>query len=482
MPQDFSLVCSRCGQAYGVDEAILCSRCGGVLFTQYDQPPIPPSFAQKRGVGVWRYAELLPIKDSSRAITLGEGGTQLHLCNRLSDRIGLRHLWVKDETKNPTGSFLDRGVSVEISWAVEKGYREVCCASSGNLGASAAAYAARAGLLARVFVPSDVDVGKLCQIIAYGAELEVAKTHREAHELAESCAKASWRRLLTPANPFFLEGIKTVAYEICESLGWRYPDWVAAPMGNGGLISMIWRGFCEFKELGLVRDEPPKLIGVQAQGCAPIVEAYDRGLEEALPTQGIAYPLDIAVENPLEGYLALRSIRESGGGAVAVSQKEMLEAVAELARLEGIFAEPAAASVVAAVRKLVEDGAVERGEEVVLVVTGSGLKDPEAVRKIPLSSKALKRLFAKKGFAPLTLGETKRAVLRVLGESGPIHGYGVWKALLHRFSIKLSIPTLYQHLQELEEMGLVRRLPPAKVGGRVRVYYELTQRGAEALG
>jgi threonine synthase len=436
----------------------------------------------KRPVGVWKYIELLPISDWSNIISLGEGGTYLHTASRIAERIGLKRLFIKDETTNPTGSFVDRGVTIELSRARQLGYTSTVCGTAGNLGASLAAYSAKAGFKCKIFLPKKIDIGKFYQIIAYGAEIEPTRDYEEAVSRAATLGRDSY--LVFPGDPFFLEGLKTTGYEICEQFGWKQPRNIIVPMGDGGHISMIWRGIDELSRVGLVDGTKPRMIGVQAHGAAPIVKAFQNKrivVKQLEKTDTLA--MDIGVKRPLHGNLAIQAISQSGGRAIAVPDKEMLNAASLLAKTEGIFAEPASASTVASLLRLVEDGDIDRDEEIVCVLTGTGLKDPSSTRKFIEGRKRIERLLERIGERTVTTGltGTKLNILKVLSENRS-YGYELRKKLRGQFDLDLSLPSIYQHINELERMELVEKVHiTRRLGKRERQYYALTEKGRVVL-
>jgi len=481
------LLCPKCGNQYEIKRmSLACARCGETLTVSYDYEAIKRTIdietISNRQAGIWRYFELLPILKGVQTVSLGEGGTYLHRCDRLAESIGVRKLFIKNETTNPTGSFIDRGTTVAVTRAIQLGFQSVSCAPTGNLGASLAAYAAKAGLKCKIFISREVDLGKLFQMIAYGAEMRLAGDAEEA--LVEARRQVDRSYLVTPVDPFFLEGEKTVGFEICEQLGWRTCDRVVVPMGTGGNLSMIWKSVKELCEVGLIKGVGSMMTGVQAEGCAPIVEAFmnrRQFIQSASKPRTIA--LDIAVKDPMYGSAALRAIRESRGSAIAVSDEEILEATRQLAKTEGIFAEPAAASTVAGLKKLIDTGKVKRSEEIVCVITGAGLKDPGTARKIVERLKEMDRLLRRMEERRLTtkLGDTKTRILEILS-SKELHGYGIWKELKQAFGLEMSIPSVYEHLAELEMLKLIRRTRTELVAGRrERHYYSLTEAGRDTV-
>jgi threonine synthase len=385
-----SQVCITCGEKYGVDEIVYsCKRCRDLLQVEYDygllEAKLKRSDWQNFPLSVWRYKDLMPIRDLSKIISLNEGGTGLHQCRRLANLLGIKHLYVKNEGENPTGSFKDRGMTVGVTKAVELGMKMVICASTGNTSASLAAYAAKAGLSCIVLIPSGkIAYGKLAQAMIYGAKviqikgnfdqtlemvLKLSEEHKEAY-------------LLNSINPYRLEGQKSLAYEICDQLNREPPDRVILPVGNAGNISAIWKGFTEFRKLGLI-NKLPKMTGVQAEGAAPIARAIKSGKNEIVPIdkpETVASAIRIGA--PVSWKKAIRAIRESGGAAEIVTDEEILEAQKMLARCEGLFVEPASASSIAGLKKMFEDGKIDKDEVIVCVATGHGLKDPDVAIKM----------------------------------------------------------------------------------------------------
>ncbi len=481
--------CSQCGQEFDLDlHSVSCEECEGVLHVDYDfdraRNQLSATKLRNRRPGIWKYAELLPIMNRANTVSLGEGGTYLHKCDRLARHLDLDRLYLKDETTNPTGAFIDRGTAVEVSAAREKSYKSVCCGSTGNLAASLVAYAARAGLKSKVFIgqKGNVDIGKFYQILAYAADVEIVRDHDEA--LARARQEGTRSHCVMSHNPHFLEGEKTTIYEICEQMDWTTPDWVIAPMGNGGHVSMIWKGVRELEQIGLISEPAMRIGGAQASGCAPIVEAFERGAKEIIPASSVStVAFDIGIRRPLCGLNALAALEESEGTAKAVSDKEILEAVRLLAKLEGVFAEPASATTIAVLRRLVDNNQVERRDRVVCVITGMGLKYPEIARTFVKGKGELEHLLSRVERRRVTtkMGQTKIRIIRILlrGES---YGYQIWKSLRDEYGMKLKIPSVYQHLNELTESGLVistrTELTHEK---RKRSYYALSERGKWTL-
>ncbi len=391
------IICSRCGREYSPESnPLMCtSRDLGRLDFVYNYAAVSErltrSELKRREVrGVWRYWELLPVK-KEYAISLGEGDTPLIRARRLADKLRLNNLYLKDETRNPSFSFKDRAMSVGVSKAVEMGVEVAVTASSGNAAAALAAYSARSGLRCVAFVPEDVAAGKVSQLLLYGARVFRLKQVEEGVDPTVQLMMLAHERLnwytcpsFGPFNPYQVEGPKTMLYEIMEQLDWRSPDFIFVPTGSGCLITGLWKACMDLKNIGLMENYP-RLVLTQPTGNMPLVDALRRGLSfsEIKPT---AYPQSVASglldPYPWDGDLALEGVRKTGGIGVAVSDEEIMNAVKMLAGFEGIFAEPSGAAGLAALVKLLDEGVVSPSDEAVVLVTGSGLKEPEKIMKL----------------------------------------------------------------------------------------------------
>jgi threonine synthase len=354
-----------------------------VRFNISDNKRIP---WKNRNLSVWKYRELLPVDEDRFIVSLSEGGTGLHRCKRLGKELGLKKLYVKNEGENPTGSFKDRGMTVAVTKARELGKRRVVSASTGNTAASLAAYSARAGLDCIVFVPEGkVAQGKMLQVLMHGAKIITVKGgfDEAMKAVIQLTDEEKSFYLMNSVNPFRLEGQKTLAYEVCDQLAGRAPDILMLPVGNGGNISAIWKGFNEFRELGIVRTKP-RMIGIQAEKAAPIARAVKNRQDKIRP---ISNPQTVAtairIGSPVNWKKVLRAIQQSDGTAETVTDKEILKAQKDLAAKEGIFVEPASAASIAGLRKLRESGKIDPSELVVCVTTGHGLKDPSVADRMP---------------------------------------------------------------------------------------------------
>jgi threonine synthase len=381
--------CSNCGQAYGPFDPLYVCRCGGPLIPIYDYDRITAKLSKdilkSRQMGVWKYSELLPMKTKTK-ISLGEGGSQLVKCERLGEMLGFENLYVKDETKNPTGSFKDRGMTVALSKAVEFGATTVAIASTGSAGGSASAYAAKAGLQCIVIVPTTAPALKVVQIGVFGSKIIRAKGSLDdaCNLLEKAVKKFGWHDMTTSlkTNPWLGDGLKTASYELIEQLNWIAPDWVIVPIGSGSNLTSYWQGFQDFQKIGLI-NKLPKMVGTQPSGIAPLVRAYERNkkpdeIEPWEKRRTIASGIGSLL--PPDGDTAMNAIRKTNGTATHVSDSEILTAEVQLASREGIFAEPSGALSLAAAKKLLDEGVIDRKDIVVAVVTGSGLKDPEVLR------------------------------------------------------------------------------------------------------
>jgi threonine synthase len=371
-----SLTCHSCSWRGEISNLYSCPVCGSSLLVAY-----AGTYELPNGVvdeGIWRYRRFLPVSADSEPVTLGEGATPTLQTRRLDPSGGLL---LKNETVNPTGSFKDRPVAVAATVARELGLSGLVCASTGNTGVAVAAYAARAGLPAACVVPEATPAAKTAQIGAVGARIvRVRGNYSDAYALARAAESYGWANLTsTYINPYMLEGDKTVAYEIFEQLGKRIPDWVVVPVGAGPLLAAIHKGF---EELGV---SGPRMVAAQAAACAPVVSAFESGAKEVSEWEHSVETAASSIADPLRGYpedgtRTLSVVRQSGGTAIAVSEEETRQATIELARSEGLLVEPGAAVAVAAYRKLAAQAVVSTGERAVVVLTGHGLKDPDALR------------------------------------------------------------------------------------------------------
>jgi len=479
------IICVECRTKQPVSSpSPACRKCGGRLEVIMDleaakERITKESIRESRNRGVWKYRELLPLMNPKGIVSLGEGNTNLMRSESLAQVLGMRRLFIKDETSNPSGSFLDRGTTVEISRAKALGYRVVACGWSGNLASSSAAYCARGGLRSRAYLPSQIDLGKLYQIVAYGAEIIPCTNREDAFRKVSEQSDGHYP--LTPSNAFFLEGVKTSGIEIADQMDWRLPDWIIVPMGNGSHLAMIHKGLKDLEILGVIEKSNTHLLGVQVEGCSPIVDMI-KSQSGRSKYGDTAFARDIAVEKPGMAKEAIQAIRSSGGDALVVTEKEILDAVKSLASNEGVFAEPAAASTVAAVRKALDSRIISRSEFVVCMITGMGLKDPTMARKLASRDRAARNIITRFEEAPFTrrIGDSKLAILKILQEEGS-YAYQIRKRLVLKGKT-ISLVCVYQHLSELGNLGLiVVERHDRTAEGRVRVYYAVTTKGQDVL-
>ncbi len=334
-----------------------------------------------RSRNIWRYSELLPIVDGRNIVDLQTGFTPLVTAKNLGHELGADRLYVKNDSVNPTFSFKDRPAEVAVSKALEFGDTAVCAVSTGNLAASVAAHAAKASLASYVLAPSDTELAKIAQILAYGANvISVDGTYDEANRLAILASdELGWNVVNVTSRPYYVEGSKTISFELCEQFGWTVPDNVVIPLASGALLRSMHVGFEQFLELGLI-DRVPRIFGAQAEGCSPIARAFKEGSEQVEPVERPnTIAKSIAIGDPGDGRYVLRVVRETRGSVDSATDHEILQSILELAKSEGIFTEPAGAVTVAVARKLLEAGKISRDETTVCCVTGNGLKTIELV-------------------------------------------------------------------------------------------------------
>jgi threonine synthase len=380
------LKCRLCGKAYPTQALNFCTEDFGPLEVDYDYEAVAEAVSRDkielRPDTMWRYHELLPL-DGEPTVGVQVGGTPLVKADRLAAELGAERLWVKNDAVNfPTLSFKDRVVSVALSKAREFGFKTVGCASTGNLANSVAANAAAAGLESYIFVPADLERAKVLGTSIYGAKvIGVRGTYDEVNRLCTEVAfKYGWAFVNINLRPFYAEGSKTFGFEIAEQLGWRTPQHVVCPMAGGSLIGKIHKAFHELAKVGLIENPACKIHGAQPTGCNPISNAVKKGLEQHRPVRKPnTIAKSLAIGDPADGYFAAKVIRETGGWAEDVSDQEIREAMALLGRTEGIFAETAGGVTLAVTRKLIEQGRIPRDEEIVICVTGNGLKTQDAV-------------------------------------------------------------------------------------------------------
>ena len=382
------IACPRCLKRFGLSELLNLCPCGSPLMVRYDLEKAKTAFVKSslegRVASLWRYRELLPLQNDANLISLGEGYTPILHAKTLGDELGLRRLWIKDEAQNPTGSFKDRGLSLAISRAKELGVKKAAIPSAGNAGGSFAAYAARAGIEAHVFMPRDTPIANQIEVAQYGARLTLVDglINVCGRIIAEKKTTEDWFDVSTLKEPYRIEGKKTMGYEIAEQLNWRLPDVIIYPTGGGtGLIGM-WKAFKELEELGWIGAARPRMVSVQASGCAPIVKAFDENKATAEPWQNAhTVASGLRVPQAVGDFLMLQTIRDSHGTALSASDDEMLVEIARVGKAEGIFFCPEGAACVAALRRLVGNGWIGPDDEVLIFNTASGLKYLDVIQQ-----------------------------------------------------------------------------------------------------
>lgn len=381
--------CIKCGTEYPSDKILsFCEKCGSSLDYVLDHDVIADMVSKdllaRRVFNMWRYKEFLPVVDESKIVSIGEGGTPLIRSEKLAEELGLKFLYLKLDCCNPTGSFKDRGASAAISRALELGVKTIVGYSTGNAGVAQAAYAARAGLKSIIFVHKTASLGKLVQAMLHGSlVVRVDGTFEDAANLAKQCSKEfGWMFNGGVINPARHHGKKTIAYEICEQLNWNVPDMYIQSVGVGTAAIGAYKGFKEFYDLGWI-NEIPRIVCVQAEGCAPMVDAFKNNREEVVPVKDPKTVASaIAVGNPAGWPLLRKAVLETNGIVDSVSDDEILEAEKLLAKLEGIFAEPAAAAPIALLKNLRENGEIDKDTRVVCMISGHGLKALKTVTEL----------------------------------------------------------------------------------------------------
>jgi threonine synthase len=380
-----SLKCRECGKEYRPQFRYVCEECFGPLDVTYEFPDIKRETFESREKTYWRYFELLPIASKSNIVSLNAGLTPLQHADKLGSKLGLKEMYVKNDSVNPTFSFKDRPAGVAVSRAREVGLKAVGCASTGNLASATAAHAAKAGLPCYIFAPSDMEHAKIAQALSYGAEfVAVEGTYDDANRIASVIGDSKGFGIVNiNMRPYYVEGSKTLAYEVAEQLGWQVPDTLVIPVGSGAMLNAICKGFEELYSLGLVQEDDVKnmkIVAAQPHGCSPVVDAFKRNSDEVVPVERPeTVAKSLAIGDPGDGMYVLRRLKQYNGIAEEATDDEIIDGILTLAKTEGIFTEPAGGVSVAVLRKLVEEGKIEQDEKVVCYVTGNGLKATEAI-------------------------------------------------------------------------------------------------------
>jgi threonine synthase len=451
------LQCVECGNiAEPYPPRDRCPKCGGLYeyivdLSKLETEDLTESFT------FWRYRRLLP--EVRNQATMHEGGTPLYKAERLARQMGLTQLYLKDETRNPTYSFRDRGAALMVSNILDLNYTAAACASNGNMGASLAAYCAKYGINCHLVIPKLVDMGKLAQMLVYDAVIEEhGETVDESIKRAEKLTQETgWYQATPELNPLVIEAQKTIAFEVAEQNG--VPDWFMISMGSGGTLYSVWKGFTELYKLGEI-DRIPRIVGVQAEGCSPIVDTFHGIQKEYL--RPVTHAIGILFAEPVHKNLAVKALQNSKGLAVSISDQEILSAEQKIAKLEGLFAEPASSGTIAALNKLRAEENIGKDESVVCLITGSGLKATDVLQTL---SKKRKSAIVGAEFS------TKEKLLRALDKRDG-YGYELWKEL----GKTMTRSAVYQHLNEMCDRGLLSS--HTKKGKR---YFAITERGRRVL-
>ncbi|UCG79271.1 MAG: threonine synthase [Nitrospirota bacterium] len=380
------LKCRECGREYDADPVYVCEFCFGPLEVAYDYKGIKKVLTRKkiesRELSLWRYKELLPI-DGEPQVGLTSGFTPLIKADNLAKELGVKELYVKDDTVvHPTLSFKDRVVAVALTKAKEFGFDTVACASTGNLAHSVSAHGAKAGFKRYIFIPASLEASKIAASLVYAPNLvAVDGNYDDVNRLCSEIAnKYNWAFVNINIRPYYAEGSKTQGFEIVEQLGWKAPDNVVVPCASGSLLTKIWKSLKEFQEIGLLKDVNTKVFSAQAEGCNPIATAIKKDTDIIVPVKPDTVAKSLAIGNPADGFYAFKCVKDSGGHGDDATNEEIIEGMKLLARTEGIFAETAGGVTVAVARKLIKSGKIKKNGSTVLCITGNGLKTQEALQ------------------------------------------------------------------------------------------------------
>ena len=380
------LQCRECHKQYDSTFKYICDDCFGPLDVHYEFPEITKESFNGREQTYWRYFELLPIVDKSNIVSINAGMTPLVKAEKLGKELGLNNLYVKNDSVNPTFSFKDRPAGVAISKAKEFGLKSVGCASTGNLASATAAHAAKAGFPCYIFAPSDIEHAKIAQALSYGCEyISVDGTYDDANRIAAQIGDSKGVGVVNiNMRSYYVEGSKTLAYEVAEQLGWKVPDQLVVPTGSGAMLNAICKGFEELESVSLIdKVSTMHMNCAQPRGCAPIVNAFKKNITDVTPVENPdTVAKSLAIGDPGDGRYVLKRLKQYNGIAEETNNKEILDAILLLAKTEGIFTEPAGGVSVSVVKKMVEDGKIEKDETVVCYVTGNGLKATESIMEV----------------------------------------------------------------------------------------------------
>lgn len=381
-----SLRCRECKKEYDSTFKYICDECFGPLDVKYDFPSISKNTFVGREHTYWRYFELLPIQEKSNIVSIHAGMTPLIKAEKLGKKLGLNNLYVKNDSVNPTFSFKDRPAGIAVSKAKEFGLSAVGCASTGNLASATAAHAAKGGFPCYVFAPSDIEHAKIAQALSYGSRfIAVDGTYDDANRIAAQIGDSKGIGIVNiNMRSYYVEGSKTLAYEVAEQLGWQVPDHLVVPVGSGAMLNAICKGFEELQSVSLLNDvSGMHMIAAQPHGCAPIVDAFKKNSNEVVPVENPdTIAKSLAIGDPGDGRYVLKRLKQYNGFAEESNNKEILDAILLLAQTEGIFTEPAGGVSVAVLKKMVDDGKIDKNDTTICYVTGNGLKATESLMEV----------------------------------------------------------------------------------------------------
>ncbi|MDH3501144.1 MAG: threonine synthase [Nitrosopumilus sp.] len=389
-----SLQCRECKKDYKSTFKYICDDCFGPLDVKYDFPSVSKNTFVTREKTYWRYFELLPIEQKTNIVSIDAGMTPLTKAENLGKKLGLKNLYIKNDSVNPTFSFKDRPAGIAVSKAKEFGLSAVGCASTGNLASATAAHAAKGGFPCHIFAPSDIEMAKITQALSYGANyIAVDGTYDDANRIAAQIGDSKGIGIVNiNMRSYYVEGSKTLAYEVAEQLDWQVPDQLIVPVGSGAMLNAICKGFEELQQISLLNDvSNMHMIAAQPHGCAPIVDAFKKNSSEVIPVENPdTIAKSLAIGDPGDGRYVLKRLQQYNGSAEESNNKEILDAILLLAKTEGIFTEPAGGVSVSVLQKMVEQGKIDSNDKVVCYVTGNGLKATEAIMQVLQKPKVMK--------------------------------------------------------------------------------------------
>jgi threonine synthase len=381
-----SLQCRECKKEYESTFKYICEECFGPLDVKYDFPKISKDTFSGREHTYWRYFELLPIQEKANIVSISAGMTPLIKAEKLGEKLGLKNLYIKNDSVNPTFSFKDRPAGIAVSKAKEFGLSAVGCASTGNLASATAAHAAKGGFPCYVFAPSDIEHAKIAQALAYGSQfIAVDGTYDDANRIAAQIGDSKGIGIVNiNMRSYYVEGSKTLAYEVAEQLNWNVPDQLVVPVGSGAMLNAICKGFEELQSVSLLNNvSNMHMIAAQPHGCAPIVDAFKNNSSEVIPVENPdTIAKSLAIGDPGDGRYVLKRLKQYNGYAEESNNKEILDAILLLAQTEGIFTEPAGGVSVAVLKKMIDDGKIDKNDTTVCYVTGNGLKTTESIMEV----------------------------------------------------------------------------------------------------